>query len=176
MRERTSTRWANSLQHLRMRARFDFDEDVSILPIAAIEKLVGNAGFAPDRVSRLLMRFANAAVIEGHLVPALRQRHDEVWQQMLVPWLALARVERYAPHPHQIILEHDLVANRSQHTHRCSLPCHDLSNLRPLALTYPLSLPGLTRQSIHLCKTFLRRRWMPGSSPRMTSRELLPSA
>src|SRR5262249_5451503 len=30
------------------------------------------------------------------------------------------------------------------------------------------SLPGLTRQSIHLRRTFLRRRWMRGSSPRMT--------
>src|SRR5262249_58104053 len=30
------------------------------------------------------------------------------------------------------------------------------------------SLPGLTRQSIIYAKTFLRRRWMRGSSPRMT--------
>src|SRR6266511_4381779 len=30
------------------------------------------------------------------------------------------------------------------------------------------SLPGLTRQSIPLRKNFLRRRWMRGSSPRMT--------
>src|SRR6516165_1444990 len=107
MRERTSTRWANSLQHLRMRARFDFDEDVSILPIAAIEKFVGNAGFAPDRVSRLLMRFANAAVIERHLVSSLRQRHDEVWQQMLMPWLTLAGVERHKPSSRRRIGEND---------------------------------------------------------------------
>src|SRR5262249_35617487 len=33
------------------------------------------------------------------------------------------------------------------------------------------SLPGLTRQSIHLRKMFSRRRWMRGSSPRMTRRE-----
>src|SRR5262245_53439276 len=121
MRERTSTRRANGLQHLRMRARFDFDEDVAVLPIAAVEKLMGDAGFAPDRVSRLLMGFTDTAVIERHLVPALRQRHDEIWQQMLVPWLTLPGVERDAPHPHQLVLEHDLVANRSQHAHRCSL-------------------------------------------------------
>src|SRR5262249_7879998 len=30
------------------------------------------------------------------------------------------------------------------------------------------SLPGLTRQSIRSQKNFLRRRWMRGSSPRMT--------
>src|SRR5262245_26758227 len=113
MRERTSIRRANRLQHVRTRARFDLDENVSVLPIAAVEKLMGNAGFAPDRVSRLLMRFANAAVIERHLVSSLRQRHDEVWQQMLMPWLTLAGVERHAPHPHQLVLEHDLVANRS---------------------------------------------------------------
>src|SRR5262245_60729829 len=35
---------------------------------------------------------------------------------------------------------------------------------------HPQSLPGLTRQSIDLRKSFLRRRWMPGSSPGMTSR------
>jgi hypothetical protein len=34
-----------------------------------------------------------------------------------------------------------------------------------------LSLPGLTRQSIPLCKSFSRRRWMRGSSPRMTPQE-----
>jgi hypothetical protein len=33
------------------------------------------------------------------------------------------------------------------------------------------SLPGLTRQSIALRKKFLRRGWMRGSSPRMTSYE-----
>src|SRR5262249_60016779 len=33
----------------------------------------------------------------------------------------------------------------------------------------PLSLPGLTRQSILPRKDFLRRRWMRGSGPRMTS-------
>src|SRR5205807_2532899 len=33
------------------------------------------------------------------------------------------------------------------------------------------SLPGLTRQSIHLRKNVLRRRWMRGSSPRMTGVE-----
>jgi hypothetical protein len=39
----------------------------------------------------------------------------------------------------------------------------------PLALPiHPPSLPGLTRQSIHLAKSFVRRRWMRGSSPRMT--------
>src|SRR5215471_16038673 len=122
MRKRTSTRRANGLQHLRMRARFDLDENVPVLPIAAIEKLMGNTGFAPDRVSWLFMRFANTAVIERHLVPALRQRHDEVRQPMLVPWLALAGVERDAPHAHHFILEQDLVADRSQHAHRCSLP------------------------------------------------------
>src|SRR5262249_12863455 len=36
---------------------------------------------------------------------------------------------------------------------------------------HPQSLPGLTRQSIDLRKGFLRRRWMPGSSPGMTSRK-----
>jgi hypothetical protein len=41
---------------------------------------------------------------------------------------------------------------------------------------YPstLSLPGLTRQSILLRKDFLRRRWMRGSSPRMTSDDNVP--
>src|SRR5262249_12007603 len=77
-RQRTSTRRASGVLHLAMGARFDFDEDVAVLPIAAVEKLMGNAGFAPDRVPRLLVRFAHAAVIEGHLVPALRQRHDEI--------------------------------------------------------------------------------------------------
>jgi hypothetical protein len=33
----------------------------------------------------------------------------------------------------------------------------------------PSSLPGLTRQSIDLRKDFLQKRWMRGSSPRMTS-------
>src|SRR5712664_3047440 len=117
-----STRPASGLLPLAMDARFDFDEDVAVLPIAAVEKLMGDAGFAPDRVSRLLVRFADAAVIERHLVAALRQRHDEIGQQMLVPGLPLSRVERDAPHPHQFVLEHDLVANRSQHAHRCSLP------------------------------------------------------
>src|SRR6266404_1688274 len=106
----------------RWACRFDFDEDVAVLPIAAVEKLMGDAGFAPDRVSRLLVRFADAAVIERHLVAALRQRHDEIGQQMLVPGLPLSGVERDAPHPHQFVLEHDLVANRSQYAHRCSLP------------------------------------------------------
>src|SRR4029077_20364568 len=105
-----------------MGAGFDFDEDVAVLPIAAVEMLMGNAGFAPDRVSRLLMRFAHAAVIERHLVCTPCQRHDEIGQQMLVPWLTLPGVERDAPHPHQLVLEHDLVANRSQHAHRRSLP------------------------------------------------------
>src|SRR6516165_26250 len=117
-----SSRRASRVLHLAMGARFDFDEDVAVLPIAAVEKLMGNAGFAPDRVSRLLVRFAHTAVIEGHLVSALRQRHDEIGQQMLVPWLTLPGVERDAPHPHQLVLEHDLVANRSQHAPRCSLP------------------------------------------------------
>src|SRR5262249_11107595 len=99
-----STRRASGVLHLAMGARFDFDEDVAVLPIA-VEKLMGNAGFAPDRVSRLLVRFAHTAVIEGHLVPALRQRHDEIGQQMLVPRLTMPGVERDAPHPHQLVLE-----------------------------------------------------------------------
>src|SRR6516164_6564585 len=122
MRERTSIRRATRLQHLRMRARFDLDENVSVLPIAAVEKLMGNAGFAPDRLPRLFLRLTHVAVIEGHLVPALRQRHDEVRQPMLVPWLTLAGLECDAPYAHQLVLEQDLVANRSQHAHRCSLP------------------------------------------------------
>src|SRR5215471_11213052 len=117
-----STGRSSGVLRLAMGARFDFDEDVAVLPIAAVEKLMGNAGFAPDRVSRLFVRFAHTAVIEGHLVPALRQRHDEIGQQMLMPWLTLPGVEGDAPHPHRLVLEHDLVANRSQHAHRCSLP------------------------------------------------------
>src|SRR5262249_57084819 len=35
------------------------------------------------------------------------------------------------------------------------------------------SLPGLTGQSIHLRKKLLRRRWMRGSSPRMTTCAML---
>src|SRR5262245_56184500 len=135
-RWRMSTRRASAVLPLAMGVRFDFDEDVAVLPIAAVEKLMGDAGFAPDRVSRLLVRFAHAAVIECHLVPALGQRHDEIWQQMLVPWLPLAGIERHAPHPHRLVLEHDLVANRSQHAHRCSLPCHD-----PLSVGVRLRLP-----------------------------------
>src|SRR5215470_13456121 len=117
-----STRRSSGVLRLAMGTGFDFDEDVAVLPIAAVEKLMGNAGFAPDRVSRLLVRFADAAVIECHLVFALRQRHDEIGQQMLVPWLPLSGFERDAPHAHQFVLEHDLVANRSQHAHRCNLP------------------------------------------------------
>src|SRR6516164_6175656 len=67
-RWRMSTRRASGLLLLAMGVRFDFDEDVAVLPITAVEKLMGNAGFAPDRVSRLLVRFADAAVIERHLV------------------------------------------------------------------------------------------------------------
>src|SRR5262249_37490421 len=121
-RQRTSTRRASGVLALATGGRFDCDEDVAILPIAAVEKLMGNAGFAPDRVARLLVRFADAAVIERHLVFALRQRHDEIGQQMLVPWLPLSGVERDAPHTHQFVLEHDLIANRSQHAHGCNLP------------------------------------------------------
>src|SRR6516164_2635192 len=99
-RQGTSTRPASGVLALAMGARFDFDQDIAVLPIAAVEKLMGDAGFAPDRVSRLLVRFAHAAVIERHLVSALRQRHDEIGQQMLVPWLPLSGVERDAPHPH----------------------------------------------------------------------------
>src|SRR5215467_7059847 len=117
-----SSRRASRVLRLAMGTGFDFDEDVAVLPIAAVEKLMGNAGFAPDRVSRLLVRFADAAVIECHLVFALRQRHDEIGQQMLVPWLPLSGVERDAPHAHQFVLEHDLIANRSQHAHGCNLP------------------------------------------------------
>ena len=40
----------------------------------------------------------------------------------------------------------------------------------PIGAKLRLSLPGLTRQSILLRKDFLQRRWMRGSSPRMTSR------
>src|SRR6516164_10114186 len=93
-----STRRASGALHLAMGARFDFDQDVAVLPIAAVEKLMGNARFTPDGVSRLLVRFAHTAVIEGHLVPALRQRHDEIRQQMLVPRLTLYGIERDAPH------------------------------------------------------------------------------
>ena len=93
---------------------FDFDEDVAVLPIAAVEKLMGDAGFAPDRVSRLLVRFANAAVIERHLVAALRQRHDEIGQQVLMPRLALVRIELHAPHAQMLVLEQNLVADRSK--------------------------------------------------------------
>src|SRR5262249_27339625 len=39
---------------------------------------------------------------------------------------------------------------------------------------HPQSLPGSTRQSIDLRKSFLRRRWMPGSSPGMTSGKRRP--
>src|SRR5262245_6079182 len=122
MRERTSIRRANGLQHLRMRARFDLDENVSVLPIAAVEKFMGNAGLAPDRVSRLFMRLTDATVIEGHLVPAFGQRHDGTRQPLRVPWLTLAGTQLDAPHAHHFILEQDLVADRSQHAHRCSLP------------------------------------------------------
>src|SRR5262249_27258086 len=117
-----STRRPSGVLHLAMGARFNFDQDVAVLPIAAVEKLMGNAGFAPDGVSRLLVRFSHKAVIGRHLVPALSQRPDEIRQQMLVPRLTLPGFERDAPHPHQLVLEHDLVANRSQHAHRCSLP------------------------------------------------------
>src|SRR5262245_179448 len=48
------------------------------------------------------------------------------------------------------------------------------SSRTPAVGTDPPSLLGLTRQSIHLCKNVLRRRWMRGSSPRMTSHEQLP--
>jgi hypothetical protein len=36
-------------------------------------------------------------------------------------------------------------------------------------MTQTPSLPGLTRQSINLRKTFCETGWMRGSSPRMTS-------
>src|SRR5262249_56490942 len=39
----------------------DLDENVSVLPIAAVEKLMGNARVAPDRVAWLFIRFPNAA-------------------------------------------------------------------------------------------------------------------
>src|SRR5262249_11437609 len=39
---------------------------------------------------------------------------------------------------------------------------------KPLGANLRSSLPGLTRQSINLRKTFLQARWMRGSSPRMT--------
>src|SRR2546421_6682615 len=116
-----SFRRAIGLQRVTVRARFDLDEHVAVLPIAAVEKLVRNAGLAPDHLPRLFLRLADAAVVERHLVPAFRQRHDEVRQQMLVPWLTLARIQRHAPHPHEFVLEQDFVADWSQRTHRCSL-------------------------------------------------------
>src|SRR5262245_55885673 len=45
------------------------------------------------------------------------------------------------------------------------------AKMKPRAYPSTLSLPGLTRQSILLRKDFLRRRWMRGSSPRMTSED-----
>src|SRR5262249_10106444 len=96
---------ADRLQHLRRRARFDLNEDVSVLPIAAVKKLVGNAGFAPDHLSRFFMGLADAAVVESHLVFAFGQRHDQIGQPMLVPRLPLTGIERDAPHPYGLILE-----------------------------------------------------------------------
>src|SRR5262245_38796590 len=122
---------AIGLQRLCAGARFDLDEHVAVLPVAAVEKFVRNAGFAPDHLSRFFLRLADTAVIERHLVFAFRQRYDEVGQQMLVPWLTLARIQRHAPLPHEFIFEQNFVADRSQHTHRCSLP--DMIPHRPAA-------------------------------------------
>src|SRR5215813_1015632 len=113
---------ADRLQHLRRRARFDLNEDVSVLPIAAVKKLVGNAGFAPDHLSRFFIGLADAAVVESHLVFAFGQRHDQVGQPMLVPRLTPAGIERHAPHSHDFVLEQNFVADRSQHAHRYDLP------------------------------------------------------
>src|SRR5262249_59248396 len=98
---------------LTRRAGLDLDEDVSVLPIAAVEKLVGNTGLAPDHLARLFMGLAHATVVERHLVLAFRQRHDEIGQKVLVPRLSLPGIEADAPNPHEFILEQDLVADRS---------------------------------------------------------------
>src|SRR5262245_2116452 len=87
-----STRGAIDLQRLCAGARFDLDEHVAVLPVAAVEQLVRNAGLAPDHLPRPFPRLADTAVIERHLVFAFREWHDEVRQQMLVPWLTLARI------------------------------------------------------------------------------------
>ena len=128
-------------------ARFDLDQDVAILPVAAVEQLMRNAGFAPDHFSRLLPGFAHAPVVEGHLVLAFGQRHDQIRQQMLVPRLALAGFERQAPHPHEFVLEHDLVADRSQCARGCGVRGHDRSPIRccKLAGARPLFDTGLAR-------------------------------
>src|SRR5712691_1899561 len=47
---------------------FDLDEHVAILPGADVDELVGNAGLAPDRLPRLLVGLAGAAVVEVHHV------------------------------------------------------------------------------------------------------------
>src|SRR5262245_26386470 len=113
-----SLRRAIGLRCLALRSRFDLDEDVAVLPITAVVKLVGDAGFAPDHLAWLFLGLPDAAVVERHLVLAFGQRHDEIRQQMLVPWLTLPGIERDAPHPHEFVLEQDLVADRSQHAHR----------------------------------------------------------
>src|SRR5215472_2642408 len=102
---------------LARRARFDLDKDVSVLPIAAVEKLVGNTGLAPDHLARLFMGLPHPTIVERHLVLAFRQWHDEIGQKVLVPRLSLPGIERDAPHPHEFVLEQDLVADRSQHAH-----------------------------------------------------------
>jgi len=70
------------------------------------------------------MRLLNPwlALPARHLVLAFRQRHDEIGQKVLVPRLSLPGIEGDAPHPHEFILEQDLVADRSQHAH--DFPLH----------------------------------------------------
>src|SRR5216684_9064687 len=98
---------------LRLRG-LDLDQHVPVLPVADVVQLVRNAGLAPQHLAGFFVRLAHASVVERHHVLALREWHDEIGQQVLMPRLSLVRIELHAPHAQKLVLEQDLVADRSK--------------------------------------------------------------
>src|SRR6516162_10128743 len=86
-------------------------QNIPVAPAAAVEKLVRDAGFTPERGPWGLLRRAAAAVGEVHLVVALGERDHQIGKLVLVPGLAATWIEGETPDAHILVLEHDLIAD-----------------------------------------------------------------